>query len=208
MLSYETRAKPADRKKTDEEIAADQFKELEVLERKRIARMNGQAVSDDEEEDEARRGGKGSKRRQAKKPKRATDDDLEDGFKLDERTGIVLPPELQERGDDEDEEEDDEEDEEEDEEEDDEEGEEEDDEEDDEEDEEEDDEEDDEEEEDDEDEEDEEEEEKEEELGAEKEKLNQKARARREAAELAMKEMPYVLECPTDVNTLNELIEK
>ncbi|KAF5100715.1 hypothetical protein D0Z03_000757 [Geotrichum reessii] len=47
-FAFDKRAVPADRTKTDEEIAREKAAKLQELERKRLARMNGEEVSDDE----------------------------------------------------------------------------------------------------------------------------------------------------------------
>lgn len=53
QYAQDTRAKPSDRTKTEEEKAASEAKRLQKLEEKRAKRMNGEAVSDDEAEDVA-----------------------------------------------------------------------------------------------------------------------------------------------------------
>lgn len=52
MLAFDRRAKPSDRTKTEEEIAREKAAKLQDLERKRIARMNGEISEDDESESE------------------------------------------------------------------------------------------------------------------------------------------------------------
>ncbi|KAF5092899.1 hypothetical protein D0Z00_004344 [Geotrichum galactomycetum] len=47
-FAFDKRAVPTDRTKTDEEIAREKAAKLQELERKRLARMNGEEVSDDE----------------------------------------------------------------------------------------------------------------------------------------------------------------
>ena len=56
------------------------------MERKRVARMNGDLDSDEEE------GAMRTRTKKSKKYSRMTDDDLEDGWTLDERSGILMPP--------------------------------------------------------------------------------------------------------------------
>lgn len=49
MLAFDRRAKPSDRTKTEEEIAREKAEKLQELERKRLARMNGEESEDDKE---------------------------------------------------------------------------------------------------------------------------------------------------------------
>lgn len=81
-LAYEARAKPKDRTKTEEEIAADEKERLEEAEAKRLRRMRGEDSEDEED------GG-----RKKRKADRAPDaDDLDDDFAgdVDEDGGISL----------------------------------------------------------------------------------------------------------------------
>lgn len=48
MLAFDRRAKPTDRTKTEDEIAKEKAEKLQKLERKRLARMNGEIDEDDE----------------------------------------------------------------------------------------------------------------------------------------------------------------
>lgn len=54
QYAQDTRAKPSDRTKTEEEKAAAEVERLRKLEEKRAKRMNGEDVSDDEPEEEAK----------------------------------------------------------------------------------------------------------------------------------------------------------
>ncbi|KAI0921150.1 hypothetical protein AcV5_001156 [Taiwanofungus camphoratus] len=70
-LAFEKRAKPKDRTKTEEELALEEKEALEIAERKRIRRMNGDPEESEEEDNRKRAKGRGG-------------DDLEDDFYGDE----------------------------------------------------------------------------------------------------------------------------
>lgn len=72
-LAFDQRAKPKDRAKTDEELAAEAKEALEKAERRRIRRMNGE---DEESEDEDGQGKKSQLRQRG-------GDDLDDDFMED-----------------------------------------------------------------------------------------------------------------------------
>lgn len=88
-LAFERRAKPQDRLKSEEELAAEQAERLRKAEKARLKRMRG-----DESDDEADEDDDGGKRRKRSKgansssaPKRAAQaDDLDDDFELDGMT--------------------------------------------------------------------------------------------------------------------------
>lgn len=87
-LAFERRAKPQDRLKSEEELAAEEAQRLMKAEKARLKRMRGDSDDQDEEEEE------GGGRRKRKKgtgsssgPKRAAQaDDLDDDFELDGMT--------------------------------------------------------------------------------------------------------------------------
>ncbi|GAK64978.1 nop14-like protein [Moesziomyces antarcticus] len=85
-LAFERRAKPQDRLKSEEELAADEAQRLMKAEKARLKRMRGD--SDDEGDDEdAEAGGRRKRKKGASStsgPKRAAQaDDLDDDFELD-----------------------------------------------------------------------------------------------------------------------------
>ncbi|KAI3488771.1 hypothetical protein L1887_47112 [Cichorium endivia] len=85
-LAFERRAKPQDRLKSEEELAADEAQRLMKAEKARLKRMRGD--SDDEGDDEdAETGGRRKRKKGASStsgPKRAAQaDDLDDDFELD-----------------------------------------------------------------------------------------------------------------------------
>jgi nucleolar protein 14 len=79
QLAFDKRAKPTDRTKTEEELAAEEAAKLEKAERARLRRMRGEADDLDDESDGRSRG---AKRR------RADADDLDDDFDLDDGFGL------------------------------------------------------------------------------------------------------------------------
>lgn len=79
-LAFDTRAKPKNRTKTEEELAIEEKDKLEAAEAKRIRRMRGEE-SDDEDE---------GARKKRKKEKRGDADDLEDDFVEEELLGPGL----------------------------------------------------------------------------------------------------------------------
>ncbi|KAJ9477395.1 Nucleolar complex protein 14 [Pseudozyma hubeiensis] len=88
-LAFERRAKPQDRLKSEEELAADEAKRLMKAEKARLKRMRGD--SDDEAEEEEEEGGKRRKRNKGSgstsaRKRAAQADDLDDDFELDGRT--------------------------------------------------------------------------------------------------------------------------
>ena len=76
QLAFDKRAKPTDRTKTEEELAAEEAAKLEKAERARLRRMRGEGDDDDDLENDGK--SRGAKRR------RADADDLEDDFDLEE----------------------------------------------------------------------------------------------------------------------------
>ena len=85
-LAFSARAKPTDRTKTEDELAADEAERLQSLEQKRLRRMRGEVDGSDDEE-----GGKGKGKGRAKR--KADADDLEDDFELgsDGEAGALGP---------------------------------------------------------------------------------------------------------------------
>ncbi|SPO21562.1 related to NOP14 - nuclear and nucleolar protein with possible role in ribosome biogenesis [Ustilago trichophora] len=87
-LAFERRAKPQDRLKSEEELAAEEAQRLMKAEKARLKRMRGD--SDDEGEDEEDEGGRRKRKKGANSssgPKRAAQaDDLDDDFELDGMT--------------------------------------------------------------------------------------------------------------------------
>lgn len=81
----------------EEEIAAEEFEELQELEKQRVARMLGEA-GDENSEDEGDRRGKKRRKGDSTEARRRTDDDLEEGFYIDTKTGIIMPPEMDQDG--------------------------------------------------------------------------------------------------------------
>ncbi|KAF9514135.1 hypothetical protein BS47DRAFT_1343462 [Hydnum rufescens UP504] len=78
QLAFDKRAKPTDRTKTEEELAAEEAAKLEKAERARLRRMRGETDDLDDESDGRSR----AKRR------RADADDLDDDFDLDDGFGL------------------------------------------------------------------------------------------------------------------------
>ncbi|TMW59007.1 hypothetical protein Poli38472_007152 [Pythium oligandrum] len=86
-LTFEAKAQASERRMTPEEQAKREHDRLEELERKRVARMNGEDDSDDEE-------GRGKGKKNKKKAPQMiimppTDDDLATGYEVDQRFGAV-----------------------------------------------------------------------------------------------------------------------
>lgn len=79
-LAFDTRAKPKNRTKTEEELAVEEKERLEAAEAKRLRRMRGEE-SDDEDE---------GSRKKRKKEKKGDADDLEDDFDEDDLLGPGL----------------------------------------------------------------------------------------------------------------------
>ncbi|WWD15917.1 hypothetical protein CI109_100341 [Kwoniella shandongensis] len=76
-LAFDSRAKPKNRTKTEEELALEEKEKLEKAEAKRIRRMRGDSVSDDED-------GEVSRKRRKMDAKKPDADDLDDDFVEDE----------------------------------------------------------------------------------------------------------------------------
>lgn len=77
-LAFDKRAKPTDRLKTEEELAAEEKDKLEKAERARLRRMNGEEGGSDEESG-----------RRSQKRRRAEADDLEDDFVEEDELGAL-----------------------------------------------------------------------------------------------------------------------
>lgn len=88
-LGYESRAKPKDRTKTEEELAIEEAEKLQKAEAKRLRRMRGEDASDDEDETE------GGFKKRRKLEKRGEEDDLDDDFVDDDE---LLGPGLTREG--------------------------------------------------------------------------------------------------------------
>ena len=80
-LAFERRAKPSDRLKTEEELAAEEAERLRDYERARLRRMRGD--EDEEGDEEGEDTGAGSKKRKRKAPAVRSADGLDDDFELD-----------------------------------------------------------------------------------------------------------------------------
>eukprot|EP00742_Colponemidia_sp_Colp-10_P007849 GILJ01008463.1.p1 GENE.GILJ01008463.1~~GILJ01008463.1.p1 ORF type:complete len:907 (-),score=214.06 GILJ01008463.1:178-2898(-) len=85
-LSFDIRAKPTNRLKSEEELASDRKAELEKLERQRVKRMRGEIDSDEENEDGDKKKKKQRKSRKEEKAQLRTDDDLYENFVLEDVT--------------------------------------------------------------------------------------------------------------------------
>ncbi|KAL2142330.1 hypothetical protein VTI28DRAFT_1339 [Corynascus sepedonium] len=82
LLAADKRAQPAERTKTEEEIAEEESKRLKELEEKRLKRMRGEMVEEDEEEEE-------EEEEKGKKGKGSTEDAY-DPFNTEERDEFGL----------------------------------------------------------------------------------------------------------------------
>ncbi|WVR05233.1 hypothetical protein IAU60_002245 [Kwoniella sp. DSM 27419] len=113
-LGFESRAKPKNRTKTEEELALEEKETLEKAEAKRLRRMRGEESEDED--------GEGSRKKRKASDKKPDADDLGDDFVEEDLLGpgltredienMSVPSDAEEEGSDEDEEEDNEEDEE------------------------------------------------------------------------------------------------
>ncbi|WWC69462.1 uncharacterized protein I206_103402 [Kwoniella pini CBS 10737] len=79
-LAFDSRAKPKNRTKTEEELALEEKEILEKAEAKRLRRMRGESVSDDED-------GEGSRKKRKTDGKKPDADDLGDDYVEDDLLG-------------------------------------------------------------------------------------------------------------------------
>lgn len=94
-FAFEAKAKATERRMSPEEAATKEHDRLAELERKRVARMNGEDPDEDEDDHKGKKGKKGKKDKKDKKSdkKKApqlilmppTDDDLQDGYQVDQQ---------------------------------------------------------------------------------------------------------------------------
>ncbi|KAH6619634.1 nucleolar protein 14 [Chaetomium sp. MPI-SDFR-AT-0129] len=88
QLAADKRAQPAERTKTEEEVAEEESNRLRELEEKRLRRMRGEAIEEDEEEgDDEEEAGKGKKK---KKSKGAAAEEAYDPFNTEENDEFGL----------------------------------------------------------------------------------------------------------------------
>ncbi|WWC90039.1 uncharacterized protein L201_004969 [Kwoniella dendrophila CBS 6074] len=73
-LAFDSRAKPKNRTKTEEELALEEKENLEKAEAKRLRRMRGESVTDDED------GGEGSRKKRKTDSRKPDADDLGDDY--------------------------------------------------------------------------------------------------------------------------------
>lgn len=114
-LAFEAKAKATERRLSPEEAAKKEHDRLAELEKKRVARMNGEDADDSDEEGAGGKKSKGKKAKKTKAPQTIimppTDDDLAEGYEVDKRFGAAGEEDEnnEEEGDEDEEEEEDEE---------------------------------------------------------------------------------------------------